>query len=116
MDVNRISGTSASRLNCDPSLGRQGGDHCHYCGMWHLIEGYCPALDPHSTWHGNSAAQALAARHGAKPPKRPETVREPAAIAAPAKAIEDGTDEARKEKRRAAAREAMRKKRERDKS
>ena len=90
MDVNRISGTSVAAMNCDPSLGRQSGERCPHCHQWHLVEGYC---------------RALAASF------RPA----PVALSAPIPAIEDGTDEARKEKRRVAARESMRKKRLRSK-
>ena len=123
MDDRVIHGTAASKANCDASLGRQGGPRCTNCGMLHLTESYCPALDPHSTWHDNPAAQALAARHGAKPQKRPE----PVVIAKPALAIEDRSEgdsndrkarwrEKNKEAARAAAREAMRRKREREKA
>lgn len=49
-----------------PSLSTTRDERCAECGQFHLVEGYCQALDPRNPWHRNEAMQALARRHGAR--------------------------------------------------
>lgn len=49
-----------------PALGSGQNGRCPDCGQFHLIEGYCQALDPRNAWHRDEAMQSLARRHGAR--------------------------------------------------
>ena len=56
--------TRARAPNCDEKLYLPKGDRCPECDQFHLVAGYCQALDPQSTWHESRLGLAWKAKRG----------------------------------------------------